>query len=132
MVLTSFSKVGPHLKQVTANLGVHSGEFDDNDDDGGGDDGDRYDGDADGDGVDRHDGGDGLSILNLSLSWCEANIIKNSLVPIWPAAQFLFVITSLHTAIAPPKVVELIRMANAIFGIVTSNGLGIAVGALFK
>ena len=72
-----------------------------------------------------------LSMFNLSFSWCEANIIKNSLVPIWPAAQFLFVITSLHTAIAPPKVVELIRMANAIFGIVTSDGLGIAVGALF-
>ena len=48
MVLTSFSKVGPHLKQVTAHLGVEASEFDDDDDGGGGDDGDRYDGDADG------------------------------------------------------------------------------------
>ena len=67
-------------------------------------------------------------MLNLSFSWCEATIIKNSLVPIWPAAEFVFV----FTVIAPPKVVELIRMANPIIGIVTSDGLGVAVGALFK
>merc|ERR1712192_87427 len=66
--VSSFSKVGPHLKQVTA---------------------------------------------HLSFSWCEANIIKNSLVPIWP-----------------PKVVELVRMANAVIGIVTGDGLRVAVGAL--
>ena len=109
--LTSFGKVGPHLKQVTAHLGVHSGEFDVDDD--GVDGGDGYDGNDGGDSGDGGDGGDGdnsdcgdrydmqmmvsLNMLYLSFSWCEANIIKNSLVPIWPAAQFLFEITSLHT-----------------------------------
>ena len=33
---------------------------------------------------------------------------------------------------APPKVVELVRMANPIIGIVTSDGLGVTMGALFK
>merc|ERR1719348_1099864 len=66
--VSSFGKIGPHLKQVTAHLGF---------------------------------------------SWCKANIVKNCLVPIWP-----------------PKVVELIRMANAILGIVASDGFRVAVGAL--
>ena len=85
-MLTSLGKVGPHLKKVAAYLGGDGGVRDGDGDDGDGGDGDGGDGD-DGE-CSNADGVDGVfqSLLNLSFSRCETTIVKNSLVPIRPAA----------------------------------------------
>ena len=46
--------------------------------------------------------------------WCESNIVENSLVPIWPdVAEFVFLTKLVMTKKSPPKVVELVRVANS-------------------